>query len=61
MKAAELLDHLMDPENPGGSRPRRQCIVVGPTGVVTRGSTDTNAIDDPFDCCGCGLHSAARK
>lgn len=48
MKAAELLDQLMDPETPGGSRPRRQCIVVGPMGVVTRGSTDTNAIDDPL-------------
>jgi LacI family transcriptional regulator len=58
MKAAERLNQLMDlqrrdhQEKGDGfvrSSPRQaQCVIVGPEGVVTRGSTDTNAIDDPL-------------
>jgi len=39
--AAALLDEIMD-----GRKTRRRCIVVDPTGIVTRHSTDVLAIDD---------------
>jgi len=53
MKAAELLNQQMDHQQmaTGVVRSRQgqeQSIIVGPEGVVTRGSTDTNAIGDPL-------------
>jgi LacI family transcriptional regulator len=41
-KAAELLDRLM-----AGDTPAQQKLLVLPTGVITRQSTDVLAIDDP--------------
>ena len=41
-KAAELLDRLI-----AGDTPAEQKLLVSPTGVVTRQSTDVLAIDDP--------------
>ena len=51
MKAAELLNQHMNHQHldPGfvrSSQRQKQSLIVGPAGVVTRGSTDTNAIDD---------------
>jgi LacI family transcriptional regulator len=41
-EAAGLLDRLMQ-----GARPRKRTILIAPTGVLTRQSTDTLAVDDP--------------
>ena len=40
--AAVLLDEIMD-----GRKPRQRHVVIDPTGVVTRQSTDVLAIEDP--------------
>lgn len=48
MKAAELLNQQMEAVAAGECQPPWQKIIVGPSSVVTRGSTDTNAIDDPL-------------
>ncbi len=41
-EAAGLLDRLMK-----GARPRKRTILIAPTGVLARQSTDTLAVDDP--------------
>ena len=41
-RAAELLDHLMR-----GGKPPKKPVLVEPSGVVTRLSSDTVAVDDP--------------
>lgn len=40
-EAAALLDRMMH-----GARPRKRAILIAPTGVLTRQSTDTLAVDD---------------
>lgn len=41
-EAAAMLDRLMH-----GGRPRKRPVLIAPTGVVARQSTDTLAVDDP--------------
>lgn len=41
-EAAAMLDRLMR-----GARPRKRPLLIAPTGVVARQSTDTLAVDDP--------------
>ncbi|MGI9474216.1 MAG: DNA-binding transcriptional regulator [Rubripirellula sp.] len=48
LKAAELLDDWMRAEEVGQRTEAERLVVIPPSGVVTRGSTDTDAIDDPL-------------
>ena len=48
MKAAGLLDQLMNPTSLRDIQIQERCIIVEPSGIVTRGSTDTSAIHDPL-------------